>query len=106
MDKQALIAEAWRMARFAHNSFSMNLIYEAHGFVKGIVDSGIVTYHEVADIDSFICRDSINNGKWIQEVEKRERAVYTGTYVKQWPGEYLCQDSDGSFRPGVYSDKP
>ncbi len=105
MDKQALIAEAWRKARYAHDSYSMNLIYEAHGYIKGLCDSGIVTFHEVADIDSFICRDSLNNGKWIQEVEKRVRAVYTGTYVKVSEGEYLCQDNDGSFRPGIYSDK-
>ena len=77
VDKQTIIAEAWRKARYAYNSYDMRLMYEAHGYVKGIVDAGIVTYHEVADIDSFICRDSLNNGKWVREVESREMEVYS-----------------------------
>lgn len=77
VDKQAIIAEAWRKAKYAYNSYDMNLMYEAHGYVKGIVDSGLVTYHEVSDIDSFICRDCINNGEWVQEVERREMEVYS-----------------------------
>ena len=77
VDKQAIIAEAWRKSKYAYNFYDMNLMYEAHGYVKGIVDSGLVTYHEVSDIDSFICRDCINNGEWVQEVERREMKVYS-----------------------------
>lgn len=73
--KAILIAEAWRKAKYAHNSYSMNLIYEAHGFVKGLVDSGLISYREVADIDSYIIRDTINNSEWVREVESREREL-------------------------------
>lgn len=76
MDKQALIQKAWEKARYAHNSYSMNLMYEAHGYVKGLVDSGIVTYHEISDVDSYICRDNINNGEWLKEVERREMETW------------------------------
>ena len=70
MDKQALIKEAKRKVDFARNSYSIRLIYEAHGYIKGLVDSGVVTFHEIADLDSLICRDSLNNGEWLREAEK------------------------------------
>ena len=76
MDKQAIIAEAWRKAKYARNSYDMNLMYEAHGYIKGICDSGIVTFHEVAEIDTYIVRDSINNAEWLNEVYKRESKVW------------------------------
>lgn len=40
MDEQELIEEAWRQARYAHDSYRRELVYEAHGFVRGMLASG------------------------------------------------------------------
>ncbi len=71
--KKALVDRAWQKARYGKQSYDYNLVYEAIGYIKGLVDGGVLEFSDVRDIDTFLIRDGLNNSEWCREVDKRNR---------------------------------
>lgn len=84
MDKKELIAEAWKRARYAHASYSRELVYEANGYCKALVDSGAVEWEDVREIAHYLTAQTLNDGDWIREEQKRTRSLWDR---KIWRGE-------------------
>lgn len=63
------VAEVSRQVNYAARSFSIELMYEAFGYLKGCRESGAISASSYVSLSSTICRDWLNNGKWKTECD-------------------------------------
>ena len=63
------VAEVARQVNYAAKSFSIELMYEALGYLKGCRESGTISSSSYVSLSSTICRDWLSNGKWKTECE-------------------------------------
>lgn len=64
------IAEIARQVNYAAKSFSIELMYEAFGYLKGCRESGVISASSYVSLSSTICRDWLNNGRWNAECDR------------------------------------
>lgn len=63
------VAEIARQVNYAAKSFSVELMYEAFGYLKGCRESGVISASSYVSLSSTICRDWLNNGCWKAECD-------------------------------------
>ena len=63
------VAEVARQVNYAARSFSIELMYEAFGYLKGCRESGAISSSSYVSLSSTICRDWLNNGRWKNECD-------------------------------------
>ena len=64
------VAEIARQVNYAAKSFSVELMYEAFGYLKGCRESGSISASSYVSLSSTICRDWLNNGRWKAECDR------------------------------------
>ena len=63
------VAEIARQVNYAAKSCSIELMYEAFGYLKGCRESGVISASSYVSLSSTICRDWLNDGKWKTECD-------------------------------------
>lgn len=62
--KKTMIDRAWQKA-----SYSYSMVYEAIGYIKGLVDGGVLEFSDVQEIDRFLIYDGLNNPEWAKKAD-------------------------------------
>lgn len=67
MNSKQLVEMLWKKARFAVNSYSIELVYETKGMVGMCYDLGKIEWSDASMIDHFLIHDSLNNPDWFHK---------------------------------------
>lgn len=67
MDHDTLLTKLRREVEYAWNSYSLPLVYQAHGKVCMAAELEAITYQEFSELDTRLIRDGLNNPSWFHD---------------------------------------
>lgn len=67
MDHDILLTKLRLEVEYAWNSYSLPLVYQAHGKVCMAADLRAITYEEFRELDTKLIRDGLNNPSWFND---------------------------------------
>ena len=63
--------EIKRRIQYAAASFSVELMREAYGFLKGMAYAKAISAEDYVTISSMVCRNYFNNAEWRRECRRK-----------------------------------
>lgn len=59
------------MIKYAANSYSLELMHETYGTVRGLAMAGAIDPQYYVDISGRICKEYLNNAEWSNACHRR-----------------------------------
>lgn len=66
-----VMRKLWKDARYAADSYSLELMYQTYGEYNMALALGMITYEESKELHDYIVVHHFNNGEWRRDCEKR-----------------------------------
>lgn len=74
--EEMILDKIWKDARYAADSYSVELMYQTYGELLMARFLGNIVYNNSREVHDYIIRQHINNGQWRRACEKQYEVSY------------------------------